>query len=391
MFNFFKKTKTLKDDLFSFKNEPLTSLSIFFLIILDIFIFTNISIGINAETSKSPKPYIHYPSTCSNHFLDPKESYSSFYTRSVTYNRHNTNELCTKLFTHIDKITRLDEFKHNKSEQEKLNRQLSSNNTSIEKISKKYNTQLFEKIASVGLDNELQQVQQRYRYLQEQNKEIQTKLDAIPSVTTLSGYKEYKDFVELHKEKYKTKSEDYKFWQPFYEYGHLLVFTLPILIISILVYANIKRKELNSKEYNPVIKIISVHISVLLSLPLIFYTLNLVYHVIPKTLLKNLIEFLYEIGLISILNYLTIFIAVLVFGYIIYFLQKRSAKNRTLSIDKNKQKHIAMSKCPKCLNRVDFSKPYCPHCANELLVECQNCHKETIKGLNFCHHCSSAI
>ncbi len=391
MFNFSKNTKILKDDLFSFKNEPLTSLSIFFLIILDIFIFTNISIGIEAETSKSPKAYTYYPSNCSSHFLDSKESYQTFTPKSYFTNRTNTSELCKELYTYTDKVTKTKEFKENKEKEKSLNKQLSNNNKTLKDLTNKYNTQLFEKIASVQQDATLLQVQNRYRHLEAENKSIQRQLDSITPLTKLSGYAEYKAFVEKNKELFKTQSKDYRFWQPFYEYGHLLVFVLPILIISLLIYSNTKKKELHDKAYNPVIKIISVHVSVLLSLPIIFYTLNLVYHVIPKTLLKKIIDFLYEIGLMAILNYITILIAILIFGYIIYFIQKRSTQNKKISNDKNKQKNISFSKCPKCLNRVDFSKPYCPHCSNQLLAECPECHKQTLKDLNFCQHCAFSL
>jgi len=391
MFNFSKNTKILKDDLFSFKNEPLTSLSIFFLIILDIFIFTNISIGIDAETSKSPKSYSYYPSNCSTHFLKNKESYENFtYTRSYI-NNNNVSEICKELFTYTAKVTNTQEFKTNKERVKELKRQLSSNTQALDKLSKKYNTNLFEKIAAVENDKKLLEVQNRYRTLENKNSNIQKQLNSIMPITQLKEYAEYKAFVDKNKELFKTKSDDYRFWQPFYEYGHLLVFVLPILIISMLIYANVKKKELHSKAYNPVVKIISVHLSVLLSLPLIFYTLNLVYHVLPKTLLKNIIEFFINVGLISLLNYFGIFIAIFIFGYIIYFIQKRSVKNKTLSNNKNKKRNISLSKCPKCLNRVDFSKPYCPHCSHALLVECKNCHKQTINELNYCQHCASVL
>lgn len=391
MFNFSKKTKILKDDLFSFKNEPLTSLSIFFLIILDLFIFTNISIGIDAETSKSPRPYTYYPSSCSSHFLKSKESYQTFASNKHFINKANSSELCKELYTYTDKVTQTKEFQANKTKEKSLKQQLSKNTKSLNELSKKYNTQLFEKIASVQEDATLYKVQNKYRRLELENKNIQKQLDAIKPLKEIKGYREYKSFIEKNKEVFKTKREDYKFWQPFYEYGHLLVFVLPLLIISALIYANTKKKELHDKHYNPVVKIISVHVALLLSLPLIFYTLNLVYHVIPKTLLKNIIDFLIDIGLISLLNYFGIFIAIFIFGYIIYFIQKRSIKNKSLSIDKNKQTNISLSKCPKCLKRVDFSKPYCPHCSNELLIECTECHKQTIKDLNYCQQCGSDL
>jgi hypothetical protein len=391
MFKFLKKTKTIKNDLFSFKNEPLTSASIFFLIILDIFIFVNINIGVDAETSKSPKAFMYYPSSCSTHFLTQKDEYHNFSSKNYYSNKNNKSQLCLELDAQVKKITATKEFKHNKDLHKSLKKKLKNNTIKIDNISKNYNTQLFEKIASLEEDEKLKRVQKNYRDLQEKNQELQTQLDSIAPLTSLIGYAQYKSFIEKNKADFKTKSQDYRYAQPFYEFAHLLVFILPILIISLLIYLSVKKKELHNKPYNAVVKIISVHISVLLSLPLIFYTLNLVYHVIPKTLLKNIVEFFVSIGLISVLNYMSIFIAVFIFGYIIYYLQKRSAQNKKISNDTNKHKNIALSKCPKCLNKVDFSKPFCPHCSNKLLIECTECHKQTIKDLNYCQHCASTL
>ena len=49
-------------------------------------------------------------------------------------------------------------------------------------------------------------------------------------------------------------------------------------------------------------------------------------------------------------------------------------------------------KCNSCGNKVSYSiMNYCPICENKLKVECKNCNKLTIAGLNFCQNCGNSL
>lgn len=62
----------------NFKDEPLSGISVVLLIILDIFIFTNVIIGVEGETAKVPSVSYYYPSDCSKHFKKVKRDYKNF-------------------------------------------------------------------------------------------------------------------------------------------------------------------------------------------------------------------------------------------------------------------------------------------------------------------------
>mgnify|MGYP000070693252 CR=1 FL=1 len=100
----------------------------------------------------------------------------------------------------------------------------------------------------------------------------------------MQGYSEYVKYIESNKEAFFKSKESYIFWQPFKEYAHMLIFILPLLLFFGFLYARTKKKQLMNVDYNPVVKIISAHISLILALPLVWYTLTLLYHVLPKTL-----------------------------------------------------------------------------------------------------------
>jgi predicted RNA-binding Zn-ribbon protein involved in translation (DUF1610 family) len=100
---------------------------------------------------------------------------------------------------------------------------------------------------------------------------------------------------------------------------------------------------------------------------------------------------LVEIGLISLLNYLAIFLVVLFFGGLIYFIQKRTLKQKqAVSYSKNRQKLVSWSQCFECEYKIDYAKAYCPFCGVALHEVCSACHKETNLHERFCSHCGKA-
>jgi predicted RNA-binding Zn-ribbon protein involved in translation (DUF1610 family) len=390
MLNLFKKTKTLKSDLLSFKNEPLSGLSVFLLIVLDLFIFSNVMMGIRGETAKSPSAYVYYPQSCSTHFDAPKRSYEAFDTSfmsSYATFKQKINPYCQELQVKIDRFAKTPMFHERLKSVRSINDQRRKNNSRLETLSKQYNTRLFEQIARMPNNQALLSAKNEYDALHEENKNLDAKMAAIPPLSSLGGYAAYRDYVTENREAYKSARKSYTFWQPFKEFGHVLVFILPLLAIFGYFYYRSKRKELRGEHYNPVVKIISTHISLILMLPVVWYTLYIIYHVIPKTLLKKIIDFLIEIGLLSILNYLAIGVVVLLFGFLIFWIQKRTIAHKKIGSAKNVKKIVSFSQCPSCDYRVDYTMPYCPYCGEQLLHPCAVCGHPTIAVLPYCQHC----
>ncbi|PLY07689.1 MAG: hypothetical protein C0625_05805 [Arcobacter sp.] len=390
MWKWLQKSKSVKKELFSFKDEPLTGLSIVLLIILDIFILTNIGIGIEGETNKAPKTYQYYPSTCVKHFKEVKTSYKDFYSYNSYIKLHNRSSLCNKLEAKINIFKTTDLFKKNLKQIKSLEEKLQKNNTRLTQIRNKYNTRLFEQIAKMPNNKLLNEIKIEYDTLIEDNKKVQKELDSITKVESLDGFNEYKKFVQSNKELFFKEKEDYRFWQPFKEYGYMLLFILPLILFFGFFYLRSKKKQLKGEKYNPIVKIITTHISFILILPVIWYSLTLIYHVIPKTLLKQIIEFLVSIGLLSILNYLSIALVVLFFGGLIYFIQKRTARLKQERIaKKDYKKLISFSVCFECEHKIDYTKDFCPYCGVKLNELCTNCNEKTTIHLPFCSTCGT--
>lgn len=390
MWKWLQKSKSVKKELFSFKDEPLTKLSIFLVIVLDFFILSNVIMGIEGETNKAPKTYQYYPYECTKHFNKIKTSYKDFSSRNSYIKIHKKSDYCNNLETKIDTFRKTDTFKTNHKKITKLEEKLRKNNIRLNQIRNQYNTRLFEQIAKMQNNIALNEAKQEYDLLNSDNKKIQTNLNSIIKLEKLEGFKEYVDYIKSNKKSFLEERKEYKFWQPFKEYGYMLIFILPLLFIFGFFYLRAKKRELKGEKYNPIFKIITTHISFILILPIIWYSLELIYHVIPKTLLKNLIEFLVSIGLISLLNYLSIALVVLFFAGLIYYIQKRTARiKQERVIKKDYKKIISFSQCFECEYKIDYTKDFCPFCGVKLKETCNNCQKETIKHEQFCSSCGT--
>ncbi len=397
MWKWLAKTKIIKNDLLNFKDEPLSGLSIVLLIILDIFIFTNVMIGVEAETAKVPRPSYHFPSSCTKHFENVQNSYEAFdnyaYGKSrAAHLRPQLNSYCKELEKKIEAFTLGKEFKQNYKLIQNIKDKKRQNKRRLSQISQQYNTRLFERIAQMQNNKELLNAKHEYDELILDNKNLDKELQAIAPVSSLKAYKTYVNYLKENRDAFKEEKKSYTFWQPFKAYGHMLIFILPLLLLFGFFYRRAKIKQIALKEYNPIVKIISTHISLILILPLFWFTLTLVYHVLPKTLLLSIINFLVDIGFISLLNYLAIFLVVAFLGSLIYWIQKRTLKRKQeVLYKKDFQKLLSWSQCFECEYKVDYTKPYCPFCGVALHTKCTECGEEINKHEAYCSFCSAKV
>jgi fumarate reductase subunit D len=386
-----QKSKNMKNDLLNFKDEPLTPVSSFLLIILNIFIFINVMHGVDAQRDKAPEVYYYYPSACSEYFTNIKTTYNDFNSFEYVLNNYYTlgkNKYCNQLSAKIDIFRLQKSFQVNSKLIKNIKNKQIRNKQRLLVITKNYNTRLFEIIASMPNNKALTDAKNEYDAITLDNKNLKKELESIPPLSDMKGYDDYVKYVKTNKKAFLKEKKSYKFWQPFKAYAYMLIFVAPLLLIFGFFYYKTKKKEILKKEYNPIVKIISANVTFILSLPLLWYTFTLIYHVLPKTLLKNIIEYLVSIGLLSIIDYVAIFLLVLIFGGIIYYIQKRTMKlKQDTSNDSKKQKLISWSKCFNCEFKIDYTKKHCTFCGIKLHENCISCDKKIIIYEKYCSNC----
>ena len=154
------------------------------------------------------------------------------------------------------------------------------------------------------------------------------------------------------------------------------LFLLPIIVF--LAWWN-KRSHQKEKFLSVMI---SSHFFIVSALPIAFEIIRLVIEVIPKVLLEKIYEALKNLNLISFWYYGVIAISVIVTTWTIWFLQAKVFTQKRYKI-----KQILRGICVVCAMKIDYRRPFCPHCGHKHLSTCHHCDKDTLKDLPYCQHC----
>jgi predicted amidophosphoribosyltransferase len=77
---------------------------------------------------------------------------------------------------------------------------------------------------------------------------------------------------------------------------------------------------------------------------------------------------------------------------LIYWVQKRTLRRKQAVVyKKDYQKLVSWSQCFECEMKVDYTKPYCPFCAEKLHTQCKACGEVINKHEPYCSHCSKEV
>ncbi|MDD5359109.1 MAG: zinc ribbon domain-containing protein [Sulfurovaceae bacterium] len=395
------KTNGVIKDLWHFDQEPLNVFSILLLIALDIFLLVAISSGIQDEKSKSPSPTQYFPQECTIHFdekhkIPANTKYNDFGNNDFNYNyykvssylddNHYKSDICQKLDEKIRYITSDANFEKNKKTFFSLNSQKDSISSRVDQLRNMYDIRLTEQIANQTNNVELEKAKNEFDGLIKELNDVETKLNAIPAPSTYRGFMDLRKFVDKNRAIFQEQKQSYEKWYPFYQYFRMLSFVIPLMLITLFIY-----KKLTYPKIRPIVSIISSNLIVILSIPLLFGTIELIYDLIPKILLQKIINFFISIGLLSILKYIIIAIITTIIGVIIYWVQKKAAEKKRLMEISQIKKTISSGLCGVCKNKVDLSYKFCPSCGNNLKVVCPHCKKETTKDLPCCFNCGGDL
>jgi hypothetical protein len=151
-----------------------------------------------------------------------------------------------------------------------------------------------------------------------------------------------------------------------------------IIVFVILYRIYVKQKIKNSP--NTIIFSIATfaYWLILLEIAILF-----IWDIIPHKLLE-IIANLFSIftPLIYIVQFLWPILIITLFWFLVYKIQKRLYSPKNIL-----KRFITDKKCPSCWNWVDFTKPFCPLCSDEIQIHCTNCNELTLKWMPYCSNC----
>ena len=108
--------------------------------------------------------------------------------------------------------------------------------------------------------------------------------------------------------------------------------------------------------------------------------------ILPMSWLQRVFSMLLEFEVLRyIIYYISLALLVVVFGGIVYFIQKKIFSSSAVA-----HRRLAKGHCPSCEFRINYEQKNCSNCGIELLQNCHSCHKPSSKFLDFCRHCGKA-
>lgn len=364
---------------------------IIFLIILDIFIVFILSQGIYFQTKIINNPYLTNPHKClqMNYNYDEirKNQFDKLYFSKITNNKSKsykeydsnkyTSEKCTLLIDSYDSMSQIKEIKEFKE----LKATLKNRESNFKSLSTIYDTSLLEKIA---LDkNSYKKEEVRYYNLSKEIEELKQKKNYLE--TFIKEREEVKLFKQTYLKFYEDIKEEDSILKKNYGLKKDLIsilFLLPIVIISFSFLKKYRRKQIYIKY------LLSKNIFYIALIPFIAFCLSIVNNFIPKVLLSKLLNFFIEFKMPFIGYYILLFLGVFILSMIIIKLQNKKEKKVQFKISFIDSYHKSI--CPTCSIRVNYIyMNNCPGCGEILKEKCKVCHKESIKGFDYCMNCGT--
>jgi len=286
--------------------------------------------------------------------------------------KFNLDKKYKEILSPVEKIITLNtQISSNKSKINKLNRD-------INKLNREYDLSLQEKIAAeqaimdkTNIKLSITQKRDTISNLTQQNSNLQQQQQKIitsikPQINTLSN------LYDQAKEYYKDKSAYYNFKV----FLLMLLFVLPFFIFSLYYY-------LKSKKKNSPYTIIFTAITGSSAILFIQVVLNFLYKILPKEWLMRIFHLFMDIPFLRyIIYYGSVILIILLFGGLVYFIQRKVFHPSRVAIRRLKD-----NKCPNCSFTLKSSFIFCPKCGQQIKTKCPHCDQLKFRYLSHCPHC----
>lgn len=398
-----RKISAFKSRLTTIGNEePLNKLSLTTIILLDLFILMILFSGLDDHTKQLTSPSEYMPQIARQAFLDQTWSKSVRISklqslvlsdhRNYSY-RHNSifetenlermHPLCRDFYEKTKQLSLDKTLQHLFIERKQNADELQKITAGMDKSKKAYDTHLLETIAEKNTpDNKVNSIANRSKRLTAQAENLTLKIThAEQQINAHPGVQEIWAMVSPGNQDRQQLIRDFnrfERWYPLKELAWQLLFILPIFCIF---YAWSSRSV---KKSNNIQTLISSHLVVIASLPIILKLIELALDLIPNYFFKNLFKILKSLHLIAIWHYLVIFGAIGIGLFLVYFIQ-RKVFNRQKVI----QKRLMKGACVHCNKKLPANVAVCPFCGTQQFETCTCCQKKTPIGGIYCIYCGT--
>jgi hypothetical protein len=376
-------------------DEPLGKAALVIIIFLDIFILASIFNGLDAHTRQLSSPQNYIPETCReiviNRRWNPTNrigNLSQIILSSSTSYSHEEEQKDERHPVCAPYIDLVDQIKNDKGlviffeERNKSENEVREIQREIDTVKGSYDTSLLETIAKQQ-ESKTKAAATREDFLKKT-----AALDTLKKKTAALEqsinndvkihllWEKLQNLQEQDRLRLLTDLRTLNYWYPAKKLGMQMIFLLP-LFIAFYAWNNTSIRKNRDLQI-----LVSSHLLGISFIPILCKIIETVYDIIPKKLLKRLMDLLESLKLIAVWHYLIIALAVVAALSLIYLFQKK-----LFSREKLLERRIAKGECQQCGKHLPAASTACPFCGVIQYNQCPNCNKPTHVHGKFCREC----
>lgn len=385
----------IKTNLTCLDDQPLGKAALVIIIFLDIFILTAIFNGLGDHTRQLSAPDDYIPGICReivvNHQWNPTNridnlsriitSYSQSYYR-YSDKKKERHPLCAPYLESLDQLKKDKELTSVFEERSKSEREVKELQSGINSLKGAYDTSLLETVAKQqegqaqvdAIKEDLQKKTNDLNGLKERIAALEQSINDHAGVKALWG--RLQTLREQDRQALLSDLRSLNFWYPVKKLGMQMVFLLPLLAVFYLWNSASIRKNRGLQT------LVSSHLLVVSFIPVFCKIIETIYDIIPRKLLKTLIELLESLKLVAVWHYLVIALAVAAAVFLIYIFQKK-----LFSREKLLERRIAKGECQQCGKHLPDGAQACPFCGFVQFRQCGHCNSQTHVHGKYCRVC----
>jgi len=387
-------------------NEPINKVSLVVIILVDLFILTNVFLGLNDIGNWPISPSQAYPcygdwsayrqqtnEDKAFDFLQTALTRSpEGFTLQETYQdisrRHlgAVSDICTEYAVRLDQVDTLE----NQQRLTEINQRqgaIANLDAANQQIREQYDSTLLEEIAGQPEDLSINEVaaaaaKQELDRNTAQIAQLEAEIAAFEAEVVADSESQPILGLLADDTQFATLEQRYdraSFWHPTVEIFFQGLFLVPLLVIAWAVHQLAQRRNYG------LVALLSWHLLVIFTVPLIVKLFEILQ-------VGALFTFLTEIaivllgGLSFLVSYIYILLIPLIGFGLIQFFQKVVFNPRVQAAGR-----VQKERCIRCAKKLPRHETHCPHCGYGQLRDCPVCHEPTYRLLPHCRTCGAKL
>lgn len=392
---FKEKFGKVRTHLTSLDDQPLGKAALVIVLFLDIFILVAIFNGLGAHTRQLSSPEEYIPYSCReiviNRHWNPTNRMDNLSTLvlsssniyyPVDEKKKDLHPVCKPYIDLIGQIEKDKELTGIFEDRNKSDLEARELQHGIDNLKGAYDTSLLETIAQQqesqtkvdAMKKDFQQKTSALNNLKERIAALEQTINRNPKVKLL--WEKIQALTEDERQQVLTDLRRLNFWYPVKKLGMQLIFLLPLFAVFYVWNTTSIRKNRGVQT------LVSSHLLAVSFIPILCKIIETIYEIIPKKLLKQLIDLLESLKLVAIWHYLVIAAAVVAALFLIYLFQKK-----LFSREKLLERRISKGECQQCGKRLPAGAHACPFCGFAQFKPCAHCNTLTHVHGKFCREC----